>query len=76
MLNETGHVVNVKWHDQDRCAAALTLRAAAQLRTFLECSGTMSCQLEGALGNSTSVLKILHLKLSRYRDDCAAVCVT
>ena len=61
----TGHkwtcpVAGYRWHDQDRCDAAPTLSAAAQLRTFLECSGTTSFQLEGLLGNSTSVLRILH----------------
>lgn len=52
--------MDFKGHDQCGCGKALTLRAAAQLRTCFKCSGTMSSQLEGLLGNSTSVLRILH----------------
>lgn len=43
-----------------RSCTVITLSAAAQLRTSLECSGTTSFQLEGELGSFTSVLNILH----------------
>lgn len=57
----SGHML----HDHEECR---TFKAAAQLRTSLECSGTMSFQLEGELGNSTSVLKILCAEFGAYQD--------
>lgn len=78
--HEASLVVNTKmgqvlqWMSKELCGTGPTFSAAAQLSTFLWCSGTMSFQLKGALGDCTSVLKILHPNSLLIRTSAHCAC--